>query len=404
MRAAGLLLVTLGFAPAAAQAPADSARPRYLLPDIAPDALVFDGKYFWFKPVIGIIGDYTWFDQDAASVAQVGTQADQADLRTLRFGLAARHRAQPRLELFVVVDYVESRRRVDDAYDVLDLALGLPLGPHGKVTIGKQKQPFVYEMTALAAMLPQQERLLSPFFVSRDVGIKVSSGVERPRIAFWVGWFNDWFTRGESMASAGSDYVVRVTSEPLASPDGSRYLHLGVGGRYREAEDGTLRFRGRPESNVSDYFIDTGDIPAAYAVELGLELKAVWRGWSLLTEWIEASVQGTGGPDPRFSGAYATVAWVVTGEHRTQDWSIGSGRAPVPRRRGGAWEIVARYGHVDAADQGVDGGVLDKWYLGVNWWASRQWKVGVGYGIATLDRGGQTGRTGITLARLQWLY
>ena len=56
---AALLLATLALAPAAAQAPpADSARPRYLLPDIAPDALIYEGPMFWVKPVIGVIGDW----------------------------------------------------------------------------------------------------------------------------------------------------------------------------------------------------------------------------------------------------------------------------------------------------------------------------------------------------------
>ena len=59
---------------------------------------------------------------------------------------------------------------------------------------------------------------------------------------------------------------------------------------------------------------------------------------------------------------------------------------------------------MDATDRGVDGGELTKWYLGVNWWASKQWKAGVGYGVADLLKGGLDGRTGIAMTRLQWLY
>lgn len=407
--AAGLLTWLAGAAPASAQggAPAprtDSAGPRYLLPDLAPDALVYNGRHLWIRPIVGVLADYSWFSQDETSVGQVGVQADQADLRAARLGVAARLQAAPRVELFAVFDYIEPKRREDVRYELLDLTIGVPLGDRTKLSIGKQKQPFVYEMVALAALLPQQERILSPFFLSRDVGVRLSGRAARDRITWWAGWFNDWLTAGTSAASAGNDYVARVTGLPLASADGRVYVHLGLGWRYTEAEQGVLRFRGRPESNVADYYVDTGDITASHAVEGAFEVLATWHQWSLLAEWVRASVAGAAGRNPRFEGSYLTASWVLTGEHRVYERAIGGGRAPIPAGRLGAWEVVARYGRVDATDEAVDGGVLDKWYVGVNWWATPQWKAGAGYGVADLARGGVDGRTAIAIVRVQWLY
>jgi len=365
---------------------------------------VFDGAHLWIRPIFAVIGDYSWFSQDDASLGQVGAQADQADLRAGRLGVAARLKVRPRLELFAAVDYVEPKRREDVRYDLLDLTIGVPIGERAKVTVGRQKQPFAYEMVALSALLPQQERLLSPFFVTRDVGVRLSGRLAQNRITYWAGWFNDWLVAGTSAAAAGNDYVARVTGLPLVSPDGRVYLHLGLGWRYTEAEQGVLRFRGRPESNVADYYVDTGDITASHAVEVGFELLGTWRQWSLLGEWVRASVAGTAGRDPSFHGSYVTASWVLTGEHRVYERAVGGGRAPIPAGRLGALEIVARYGRVDAADGAVDGGVLDKWYLGVNWWATLHWKAGAGYGVADLARGGVDGRTEITIVRVQWLY
>jgi hypothetical protein len=48
--------------------------------------------------------------------------------------------------------------------------------------------------------------------------------------------------------------------------------------------------------------------------------------------------------------------------------------------------------------------VLDKWHLGLNWWASRQWKAGVSYGDADLDKNGIRGNTEMLLFRMQWFY
>lgn len=407
-----LLLLGLLAPPAAAQTaarPDTQARaqpPRYLLPDLDPGALVFDGKRFWFKPVIGVLLDYTWFDQNQPSLSQVGEQADQANLRSARFGLAGRLKSRPRVELITIVDYTERKRRDGRAYDVLDLALSFPLsaGAQTKVTVGKQKQPFSYEMIALAALLPQQERILSPFFLSRDVGVRFSGTLARDRVNYAVGWFNDWWLTGRSLSGGGNDYVLRLTTRPFVSADGRRYLHVGLGGRSTGAEDGVLRFRGRPESDVADYYIDTGDIPGSHATEVDLEALGVWRQWSLLGEWVRATVDDSAGRRPRFGGAYLTASWIVTGEYRPYERAFSGARSPLPARRAGAWEVVGRYAWVDATDRGVDGGELTKWYVGVNWWASQQWKAGLGYGVADLLKGGLDGRTGIAMMRLQWLY
>jgi hypothetical protein len=47
---------------------------------------------------------------------------------------------------------------------------------------------------------------------------------------------------------------------------------------------------------------------------------------------------------------------------------------------------------VDVEDSQVDGGVFDRGTVGLNWWATRRWKIGVDYGLINLDRFGLTGR------------
>ena len=33
----------------------------------------------------------------------------------------------------------------------------------------------------------------------------------------------------------------------------------------------------------------------------------------------------------------------------------------------GAWQVGIRYNHLDLNDQGINGGILDNWTAGVNW-------------------------------------
>ena len=70
----------------------------------------------------------------------------------------------------------------------------------------------------------------------------------------------------------------------------------------------------------------------------------------------------------------------------------------------GAWEVVGRYSHVDVADSRIDGGIFDRETLGPNWWATRRWKLGVDYGVVTLDHGGMIGLTNVCHTGIQWIY
>jgi phosphate-selective porin OprO/OprP len=165
-----------------------------------------------------------------------------------------------------------------------------------------------------------------------------------------------------------------------------------------------LRYRGRPESNVADNFADTGRFAADHAAHLGLE--ALWnRGpFSLLGEYTQAWVSSPSAGDPTFKGWYVTASWVLTGETRPYDRTVGYARRVIPKSRWGAPELVARFAHVDLADGAVDGGEFDRVSLGLNWWASQRWKLGVTWGRTWLDAEGTEGEADSFLARVQWIF
>lgn len=140
--------------------------------------------------------------------------------------------------------YNEVREPEDQLFDGLDAFVTIPLWNDARISIGRQKEPFLYEMAGDAANLPQHERILSPFFVSRSVGIKVTDAVLRQRITWSAGGFNDWLVDNNSFKESGNDYAARVTGLPVFSKDGARYLHLAMGARYTGPMRGMLRLKG----------------------------------------------------------------------------------------------------------------------------------------------------------------
>ena len=378
----------------------------YLLPDLAPGFLAYDGKLESVRTVLVGLVDYDFFSQNSASLAQVGAQANQIEGRSFRTGLVGQIKFHRPWDYNFTLSYVIRTATGTQTVSVTftDAWIRIPLWGSVKLRLGKQKEPFSYEMVGDAANLPQQERVLSPFFVSRNTGATLSGLLAGDRMTWTAGLYNSAFVWGEALPYDGRDVAGRVTGLVSTNGSGSRYLALGVDARWSDAAHDSMRFRGRPESNVASYFLDTGNFPANNAMMFGLDALVNEGPVSLLGEYATATVHGVPGATPRFYGYYFTGSWVVTGEHRPYDRNAGYARRIMPLHRGGAWEIVARFSHVDEVSGGLDGGLLNKWYAGVNWWASRQWKTGLGYGIARLEKGGSTTNTGVGLVRLQWIY
>jgi phosphate-selective porin OprO and OprP len=352
-----------------------------------------------------LFADYTDFTQDDASIQQVGEQQDKYEPRSLRL------MARGHYELFTRWNYVASFEYNGFEWEpglnkwaITDLRVSTTVGRLGTLTIGKMKEPFSYEMVGDAANLPHSERLLGPFFRSRNVGIQLSSTFANERATWTGGWYNGSLAKGLSWDDAGNDFVGRVTVLPLWSGDGDTYLHVAASLRYYGADADQLRYKGRPASNVADNYVDTGNIPGDHAWHTGLEALLNVRQLSLLAEYVHADLNTDDHSDPGFSGYYLTGSWVITGEHRPYDRKAGYARRVLPQGRWGAVELIARHGKVDLDSRNASGGTMEGWWVGVNWWATRRWKASIGYGDIDLDRFGYVGNTKTVLSRLQWIF
>jgi phosphate-selective porin len=383
---------------------------HYALPDVGDKSLastsVTDAKDR-FAVKFGLVvmpADYTTFSQDDASIRQVGEQDDKWEARSIRLMARGHVEFGRRWNYVLSYEYKGFDKNSDANWSTTDVSLSTEFDGIGKLTFGKIKEPFAYEMVGDAANLPHHERLLSPFFLSRNTGVQLSNTMFDQRGTWAVGWYNDWWTKGDSFSGSGNDVAARVTALPLLSEDGSQYLHAGIGVRYYAGDNNVLRFKGKPASNVASNYVDTGNLAADHAWNTSLEMLWANKGYSLLGEYVTSSVRSSSVGDPRFSGYYLTGSWVLTGEHRPYDRKAGYARRVQPKGRWGAIELIGRFGRVDLEDDRVRGGTMDGYWVGVNWWATRRWKASIGYGDIDLERGGLTGNTKTTLSRLQWIY
>jgi phosphate-selective porin len=394
--------------------PAPAVPPRlpataFMMPDV-PDVwnqhTSYDGRLFSTRFSYVPILDYNAFVQDENSKAQTGEENDEWDLRTMRLMFRGQMKFALPVSYFVSIE-VKGKDHVQDddsSFGLTDLEISTSLGKLGTLKYGKIKEPFVYEMVGDAANLQQLERALNPFFASRGIGLRWTKPLANDSMSVSLGWFNDWYVQSQSFRVSGNNFAARLTGVPYWTDDGANYLHVAASMRYVGSDEGTLRLRGRPESNVTNYYVDSGSFVGDHANSLGLE-SAWGRGPLFVTgEYARSWVDAPESFDPRFWGTYVTVSYVLTGEHRPYDKQVAYARRIMPVRKWGAWELVGRYSHVDITDKAIDGGIFDRTTVGINWWATRRWKVGFDYGLIELDRKGMTGTTHAFHTRFQWVY
>ena len=136
-------------------------------------------------------------------------------------------------------------------------------------------------------------------------------------------------------------------------------------------------------------------------------LEAYWRKGPYLVgfEYLGTDVDSAASGDPFFHGYHLSGSWAVTGEMRTYRKRSGLFNAlpvsrPVNQGGWGALEAAFRYSRLDLTDGTVEGGEMDIYSLGLNWWLTRRAQFSVDYRDISLDRFGSDGDSSGFNARL----
>jgi phosphate-selective porin OprO/OprP len=310
--------------------------------------------------------------------------------------------------IFAATNAFDKGFEVKDKDDLtfFDYRLDIPFLKSSVLSIGKQKEPISMNRLTGGTFLPNQERpaVSDAFFPSRNIGV-VWSGFSPEKNSSWaIGAFNNWLEESNSFNESANQYVGRLAWVPLVSEDRSNLLHLGVGYRYSDAKQG-VHYLTEPELNKAPDFIDTEDFPADKSQTYNVEFA--WRrGPAMLTsEYTRVDVSNAELGNPSFDGYFVEASWILTGEMRSYN-NKGSvfGGIPVAKsvyQNGkGAWEVYARYSHIDTTDGAIDGGEMQIATLGLNWWLTPFFTVNMGYKYIWNERNGQEGESSGLLTRI----
>ena len=135
----------------------------------------------------------------------------------------------------------------------------------------------------------------------------------------------------------------------------------------------------------------------------GVETAVVWGPLTVEAEYDGTWIQDTQFPitptpvdrgTTFFHGGYVTVMYFLTGEHSVYNRHTGvfEGVSPLENafwvQNGsgtcggcGAWQLAFRYNTVDLNDDGINGGELNSFTFGINWYLNPNAKVQFNYDL-----------------------
>jgi phosphate-selective porin OprO/OprP len=404
--------------------PEEKARPRWIAYEPPPMALplTYQDTSKWNRwegrHVSGIfvgamaLDRQRWLSQDDNSEQQVGDLKayDGGDIRAFRLGIAGTlNFKKPWFYQVVIATHAFDRgfdTRTTEDFTWLDFRLDIPLSRKLALSVGKQKEPISMERLLLGTQLPFAERpaMLDAMFRVRNVGLTLSGNGFGWRVSWAAGVYNDWFDASQSFDESSTDVAGRVTGLVWVKEDDSNLLHLGLGARYTDAKEG-IRYLAGAEFGRSPVFVDTGTLEAEGALTYDLEVS--WRRgpYWIAAEFVRGEVSAPQLGNPVFGGYHVTGSWILTREMRAYNRRNGT-FGPVPVSRSvyqggkGAWEVTARYSSIDLSDGSVDGGEMDIFSLGLNWWLTPTFAAIFNYRHVVLDRYGIRGRSNGIMYRL----
>ena len=239
-------------------------------------------------------------------------------------------------------------------------------------------------------------------------GIKWLGYVPKVRILWNLGVYADALSEGQGFSTYDNQISGRFAWLPVMSDDGETILHLGVSGRYGNANEGKLRLRAKPGTYPAPYFTDTGEFAANSTTMTGLEVYYRPGRFTFSSEYFLQSVDAPESGNPFFHGGEVTFAWVITGETRTYNTRGGYFNSISPARSiysggRGAWEVISHVAYTDLDSGTLSGGKYWRWTPLLNWHASDNVRLVVAYGYGSLDRFGVVGKTQFFQTRFQFL-
>jgi phosphate-selective porin OprO/OprP len=274
----------------------------------------------------------------------------------------------------------------------------------GNVRVGHFKEPIGLDILTDDKFTTFRSRnAVSAMLPNRNTGLMLHGRCLDEAALYQVGVFRTTGTHGEDVlndSTSGYNVTGRFSGRPLVADDGATWLHLGVGGSFRDLDDDPAGFTYDPAPGFAPPLL-SASMPAEDAWILVGEAAFVAGPFCVKAEYGRYDVDGKLGPgdvpfeDATFDAWAVEASWWATGESNAYEPVAGSfGRVSPKRNFGddggtGAVQLAARFETIDTEDGDLRASPLNDqathWTFGVNWWLNPNTRVTLDYDVVRHD-------------------
>lgn len=367
-------------------------------------------KAFTLKIGGRIETDYDQMGMDSAVMKAVGPFMDGFETR--RLYLSFNGTIYTNTAYKVDLDFGGATVHINNAYMQMNNLL-----PFAQVRVGQFKEPINLDNLTDDTNIMFMERALPTALVpTYQKGAQIMNNWNGKRGTWAAGVF--WDTSSTTAKAfedpqpgsvgTGEAFTARVTYLPWYEDNGAKLVHVGAAVSYRN--ESAIEYKSTPEDHLAPTFIDAKMTNTSSATLGGLETALVYGPASVQAEYIQSDVRRTSGSDLGFSGYYVQASYFLTGEHRAYNTGSGAFDTVSPKNnfdgKGGlgAWELAARYSHLDLDDKDVHGGQLSDITAGLNWYLNPNMKIMLNYVSTQLSADTKIGDAHSLMARFQVVF
>lgn len=370
--------------------------------------------------------DYSWFrvDESVQSDPTLGNRfRDGVDFRRAR--LRADGTMYEVIDFEVEYDFMQGARVSTPGSGTFNEALTGPtdlnftitkLPTIGNLRFGNHKEPIGFEHLTSSRYQNFMERtyMQDAFYGGFNNGFSLGASVFNTMFDDRARWHVGAYSPNSTVFAfntGGAEVAItgRLTGLLMYEDEGRNLVHVGVSGRHATMDDGLTRYRVRPAIRSGLVAVwplpaDTGSFNGDTQQWVNFELVSVLGPWTFQAEYLGAYIQDafrTGSASVgtvNYQGYYVEALYFLTGEHRAYNRKNAAFDRVVPNENfflvpgdcgsifgRGAWQIGVKYDHLDLDDKGIDGGRLDDFTVGLNWFLNPNMKVQWNYNVTKRD-------------------
>jgi phosphate-selective porin OprO/OprP len=369
----------------------------------------FNTRITTIKVGFGYIGDIATFSQNETFKQQMdsGNLSFHYGYKTRDFRLLASGQFKTKRLLAWKVAYMYDGSNDNWLWRETGLTIGTP-ELFGNFFVGRTKEGYsmVKVMNGHSPWTAERQMALDVIPILAD-GIKHMGYHPGTRIFWNVGYYNDYFSKGQSFSTYEWQVDARVGRLLYYDKENNKVLHLGLNYRYGKPNNGSIALKSRPETNTAPQIINTGTFAADYSRHPGIELYYSTGRFLIGSEVMSHEFRSSTGESHNFFGGDAAVTYFFTKTKRPYQTATSTfGFVPVTHsvfKKGnwGEWEGVLRYSMLDLNDGSIQGGRFWRITPMINWYVNKVARIEFVYGYGMLHRYQQTGAVQFFQARLQ---